>query len=219
MIKVSFINVITILYEDDDIVAADKPVGMASIPESAGDENCLQASLGRQLGAKLLAIHRLDKDTSGVIIFAKTAVSHAFLNDQFSKRLVKKEYAALLHGKIPQNSGSIRKPIREFGSGRMGVDSRKGKHSTTHFEVVNRYPESTLVRAFPETGRRHQLRVHFYSIGHAILGDPRYGDKLIQTKYPRLMLHAKNIKLTLPSGKPISLESPLPPEFSTLPPA
>lgn len=207
-------GMIRVLYEDTDVVAADKPAGIASIPESAGDDRCLQARLSIQLDAKLLPVHRLDKEVSGVIIFAKNTQAHAWLNGQFSERLAKKQYLALVHGIVTNDSGTISRKIREFGSGRMGVDEQKGKASRTAFEVVRRYSWCTLMHAFPETGRRHQLRVHFYAIGHPIVGDRRYGDRKIQERYPRLMLHAQSLSIRVPSGKAVSIESPVPDDFS-----
>jgi len=161
-------------------------------------------------------VHRLDKDVSGVIVFAKNEQAHQFLNEQFEKRKVQKTYLALVHGVIKKDEGLIKMPLRQFGSGRMGVDEKRGKDSITEFHVVKHFAEHTLVEAHPVTSRRHQLRVHFYSIGYPIVGYPLYGDKSLQTKFPRFILHSEKIKLILPSGKEKTIISELPSTFETV---
>jgi 23S rRNA-/tRNA-specific pseudouridylate synthase len=121
----------------------------------------------------------------------------------------------LVHG-IVKNNGEIRKPIREFGSGRMGIDERNGKPSATKYNVIKQLNNLTLLELNPSTGRRHQLRVHLYSIGHPIVGDLRYGDKEVQEKYPRLMLHAKSIEFELPDDKKMFVESKIPESFQNI---
>jgi 23S rRNA-/tRNA-specific pseudouridylate synthase len=96
----------------------------------------------------------------------------------------------------------------------MGVDARAGKKSVTRFKVTRRLDRCTLLEAFPVTGRRHQVRVHLYSIGHPIVGDRRYGDRHLQERFPRLMLHARSLRIGLPSGKTVIVESPIPAAFS-----
>jgi RluA family pseudouridine synthase len=204
---------IPILFENNDILAVNKPEGLASIPGHPRGEKCLLSSLSSLFPEKLYVVHRLDKEVSGVILFAKNAVAHQYLNEQFSHREVQKTYLALVHGIIHDNSGLITKPLRQFGSGRMGVDLQQGKASLTQFRVIERFGGYTLVKAYPLTGRRHQIRVHLYSIGHAIVGDLRYGDKGVQNQFPRLMLHAQEITCPLPSGKKVTIEAPLPASF------
>jgi RluA family pseudouridine synthase len=204
---------VNILYEDGDILAVDKPEGIASIPERDQGRDSLAAMLSRVSDRKLYVVHRLDKEVSGVLLFAKAEAAHRHLNLQFERREVHKTYLALVHGVIEQNEGTIDKPVRQFGSGRMGVDPR-GQQSVTRFTVVRRSRDCTLVSAEPVTGRRHQLRVHFYSIGHPIVGDPKYGDKSVQSAFPRLMLHAYRVRFRLPSGGEVSIESPLPESFA-----
>ena len=147
-------------------------------------------------------------------VFAKTADAHRFLNREFLSRSVRKTYIALVLGVIKEDGGTIEKNIRQFGSGRMGIDGPKGKPSATEYAVRTRFAAHTLVSAFPLTGRRHQIRVHLYSIGHPVAGDALYGDAAAQKGYPRLMLHSECIKVTLPSKKEITISSPVPPEFS-----
>jgi 23S rRNA-/tRNA-specific pseudouridylate synthase len=114
---------------------------------------------------------------------------------------------------IEEASAVIDKPLRRFGSGRMGEDQEKGKPCITEFSVERRFRESTLVKAYPRTGRKHQIRVHFFSIGHAVVGDPLYGDKALQKKHPRLMLHALAIRFCSPAQENISIKSAIPPIF------
>ncbi|MCX6169485.1 MAG: RluA family pseudouridine synthase [Ignavibacteriales bacterium] len=202
-----------ILYEDDNLIAVNKSEGIASIAENDAAIDSLHSRLEKRLAQKLFIVHRLDKEVSGIILFAKNSATHKFLNDQFAERKVKKYYTALVLGVIKESEGVIKKPIREFGSGRMGIDDRKGKPSETKFQVVERYRDYTMLELNPSTGRRHQLRVHLYSIGYPIVGDVRYGDKIIQEKFSRIMLHAKRLEFLLPEGKLVSVEAPLPDSF------
>jgi len=205
---------IQVLYSDADCVAVMKPVGVAAIPEARDDASCLSALLSVQLGAPVMPVHRLDKEVSGVMLYALHPEAHRFLNNAFEKREVHKTYQALVHGVITEDQGVITRAIREFGSGRMGVDDLKGKPSETRFSVLKRSDCFTLVELYPQTGRRHQLRVHLYSIGHPIVGDTRYGEKAVQQGYPRLMLTSTGIDLTLPSGKRLLIENVIPDDFS-----
>ncbi|MEW6101720.1 MAG: RluA family pseudouridine synthase [Candidatus Omnitrophota bacterium] len=202
-----------ILFEDNDIIALDKPEGLASIPEADLSKDSAFSLASAYAKQKIYPVHRLDKEVSGVIIFAKNAQAHKFLNEQFSKKTVQKIYLALAHGVVVKDSGIIEKPIREYGSGRMGVDNQRGKNSFTKFEVVKRGKDFTLMKVFPLTGRKHQIRVHLYNIGHPIAGDKRYKDKPLQDRFTRLMLHAHKISFTLPAGEKKEIEAPLPESF------
>jgi len=203
------VDQIEILFEDKNVIAVNKPEGLASITENDITIDSLHSLLEKKYGQKFFIVHRLDKEVSGIILFAKNSEAHKYLNDQFAERKVKKHYTAVVHGTIKENDGVIKKPIREFGSGRMGIDNRKGKPSETKFHVVQRLRDYTLLELNPSTGRRHQLRVHLYSIGFPIVGDLRYGDRTIQEKYLRIMLHAKCLEFQLPDKKDISIEAPL----------
>jgi tRNA pseudouridine32 synthase/23S rRNA pseudouridine746 synthase len=207
---------IRILHHDADCVAVMKPAGVAAIPEKRDDPYCLSALLSAQLGTPVMPVHRLDKEVSGVMLYALHPEAHRFLNNAFEKREVHKTYQALVHGVITEDRGVITRPIREFGSGRMGVDDINGKPSETRFSVLKRSDCFTLVELYPQTGRRHQLRVHLYSIGHPIVGDSRYGDKALQQGFPRLMLTSTGIDLTLPSGKRLTIESVIPDDFAVM---
>lgn len=205
---------IDVLYEDEDILAVNKPEGLVAVPERRRVEQSLIEMLSTQRAEKLYIVHRIDRETSGVIVFARNAEAHRQLNRQFETRSVEKVYLALVHGIIRDDQGEIDKPLRQFGSGRVGVDDQRGKASVTEFRVLDRLPAFTLLEVRPRTGRRHQIRVHLYSIGHPVLGDPLYGDKAVQSSYPRLMLHARRLSLHLPSGQRLTLEAPIPESFS-----
>ena len=202
-----------ILYEDDDLVAVNKPEGLVAVPDRRRVESSLIEMLSAQRGEKLFIVHRIDRETSGVIVFARNAETHRQLNQQFETRSVEKMYLALVHGVIRDDRGEIDKPLRQFGSGRVAVDDQRGKASVTEFRVLERFEAFTLLDVRPHTGRRHQIRVHLYSIGHPIVGDPLYGDKNLQSSYPRLMLHAHRLSLHLPSGQRLTLEAPIPESF------
>ncbi len=201
-----------ILYEDGDLLAVDKPEGVVSISEAG--RGGLPELLKPAFAAKLFAVHRLDQDVSGIILFAKNAAAHRHLNMEFDRRAVRKTYLALVHGSLSEGRGTIDKPIREFGSGRMAVDPRRGKPSSTEFERIERLDGGTLVKAFPATGRRHQIRVHFYSIGHPVVGDLKYGDGSVQRRFSRLMLHALAVEFRHPDGRDLTIEAPIPASFS-----
>jgi tRNA pseudouridine32 synthase/23S rRNA pseudouridine746 synthase len=203
-----------ILFENDDLLAVNKPEGLASIPERRQETECLIRLLESHLGRKLWVIHRLDKEVSGLIVFARNAETHAWMNEQFSTRRVKKSYRALLHGTDLPDSGMIDRPIRQFGSGRMGIDQQRGKVCMTEYAVLDRLAGYTGIEAHPVTGRRHQIRVHFYSIGHPIVGDLRYGNTAVQRSFPRLMLHAHRIAFQLRDGTQVEIEAPFPASFT-----
>lgn len=200
---------ISVLYEDEAVVAFDKPEGLASIPERHRQHADLHTQCQTQLGRPLWVVHRLDREVSGVILFAKDAATHSHLNAQFEHRQVKKSYIALVHGNPIPATGLVDAPIRAYGSGRMGVDTRRGKPSQTHYEVLDSRTQYSLVQARPSTGRRHQLRVHFYHLGHPIAGDPRYGDPPQQAQFSRLLLHAQSVTWSAPTGTCTTVTSPL----------
>ena len=122
----------------------------------------------------------------------------------------------MVDGTTSSNHGQINAPLREFGSGRMGVDPKRGKPSSTEWKLAERLDGATLVRVSPATGRRHQIRVHLYHIGHPILGDLRYGDRARQERFPRLMLHALSLEFALPSGERVTVEAPPSPSFEAV---
>ncbi len=208
-------SVISVLFADEHVIVVHKPEGLPSIPEP-GAQDCLLSLLSSMFPEKLYVVHRLDKEASGVILFARNAMAHRLLSEQFSNRSVQKTYVALTHGVITDSAGVIDRPLREFGSGRIGVDFQRGKPSITEFRVLERFAGHTLVEVHPRTGRRHQIRAHFYSIGHPIVGDLRYGNRALQRQHPRLMLHAQRIEFTLPPGRRVTVEAPVPESFQVV---
>jgi tRNA pseudouridine32 synthase/23S rRNA pseudouridine746 synthase len=203
-----------VLYEDADVLAVDKPEGIVSVSEAG--KGGLPELLKPVFPGKLFPVHRLDREVSGVILFAKNAAAHRHLNMEFDRRAVRKTYLALVHGLPARERGTIDSPIREFGSGRMGVDPERGKPSSTEFERVEKLEGTTLLKAFPATGRRHQIRVHLFSIGHPVVGDLRYGDRSVQGRFPPIMLHALTVEFRSPGGKDLRIEAPVPATFSSV---
>jgi RluA family pseudouridine synthase len=205
-----------VLWRDEDLVAVDKPAGQAAIPERVGDARCLQARLADHLHTRIWVVHRLDKEVSGVMLYALHAEAHRQLNAQFASRQTGKEYRAVCHGRVAADAGVVDAPIHQFGSGRMGVDPR-GKPSRTRYEVRDRWEAFTSLAVFPESGRRHQIRAHLYHLGHPITGDVRFGDRAVQARFPRLFLHACALEFTRPAGGRQRVECPPPPEFAAPP--
>ncbi|MDE1976648.1 MAG: RluA family pseudouridine synthase [Elusimicrobia bacterium] len=206
-----------VIREDGDILAVDKPAGQAVIPGRGLSKEplCLQAQ--RHTGGKIFIAHRIDREASGLVIFAKNPQIHRRLCQDFESRRARKTYWVALQGS-PAQEGSIDKPLRLFGSGRMGVADSKGQPSLTRYKTIERFPNAALVEARPLTGRRHQLRVHFFSLGTPILGDPLYGRPPRPVGgFPRLMLHA--LELRIPEadhGAPLVLRAEPDEEFLRL---
>lgn len=215
------------------MLAVDKPAGWLSIPDRWDpDAPVIQHALSKEHGS-LLPVHRIDKDTSGVLVFARNAEAHRVLNDQFFARGVEKTYFALVHGEPTEDRWQIELALRADGDRlhRTVVDAAKGKPATTIFEVVERFRGFALVKAMPETGRTHQIRVHLAASSMTIVADPLYGDGsplLLSTLkrrwkgdayeerplMARTALHAARIVLTHPaSGERLAIEAPLPRDF------
>lgn len=182
------------IYRDDHVLAVDKPAGMLVIPgRGPVRERSLVELLEDQLGNRLFVVHRIDRETSGLVLFALDAATHRELSLAFERRQVRKTYLAVVDGEMT-GAGSIDLPLREFGSGRVAVDER-GKPSRTEYRVLAPVPRGTLLEVHPVTGRRHQIRVHLYALGHPVLGDTRYGNPRPVGGAPRLMLHAWKLEL------------------------
>ena len=210
-------NELDTLYESQDLIAVNKPSGLLSIPGNNPNEKSLSSILEARIDGKVYIVHRLDREASGAILFAKNPDAHRYMNQLFSSRAVSKRYLALVQGVVPDADGVIDRPIRRFGSGRMGVDPIRGKPSLTRYQAQQLGPEHSLLEISTATGRRHQIRVHLYSLGYPIVGDRRYGDLTLQKKYPRLMLHAA--ALTFPdmnTESEISITAPLPASFQII---
>ncbi|WP_338401962.1 RluA family pseudouridine synthase [Paragemmobacter straminiformis] len=191
-----------ILFEDARIIVVDKPSGLLSVPgKLEGREDCLMTRLELFRPGALL-VHRLDCDTSGVMIFARDKAAQGFLGQEFEKRRARKSYIARVAGLMAEDRGTVDLPLCadwEYRP-RQKVDHERGRPAVTDWEVVSRSNGETRVRMFPHTGRSHQLRVHMRELGHAILGDPIYAEGSARD-YPRLMLHAETLALHHPETK------------------
>lgn len=165
-----------IIFENDAIVAINKPAGVLSIPDRTQSAVSLKDMLLEKYGS-IFTIHRLDKETSGLIIFAKNEAAHKFYSKKFEEREVEKYYLGFTHGTMPAASGTIDAPMMEHPviKGQMIVN-RKGKPSVTDYEVVEALSKFSLVKFRIHTGRMHQIRVHSKDVGHPIACDPLYGD-------------------------------------------
>lgn len=213
-----------IVYEDDDLIVVNKPQGMVVHPAAGNESGTLVNALMYHCGDSLSAIngvirpgivHRIDKDTSGLLVAAKNNEAHLFLSAQLKERKAVRKYIALVNGNIKEDRGTINKPIARHPNDRkkMAVVSG-GREAVTHYNVLERYGGYTLVECILETGRTHQIRVHMASIGHSIVGDPVYGIKKEKYKLNGQLLHAKTIGFVHPStGEMMEFTSELPDYF------
>ncbi|MDE1037491.1 MAG: RluA family pseudouridine synthase [Phycisphaerales bacterium] len=194
---------IPVLYHDDYIVALDKPSGLLSVKGIGPSKiDCLALRAASAIeGARI--VHRLDMDTSGVIVLARDAETHRELSRQFQDREVEKEYVAVVGGSLKEDSGDIDIPIRKDMDNppKQCVDYDQGKSSQTAWSVLQRKPDRTRVLLAPKTGRSHQLRVHLKEIGHPILGDNLYAPPELLAMAGRLQLHAQKLVVTHPASK------------------
>ncbi|MFA6435022.1 MAG: RluA family pseudouridine synthase [Elusimicrobiales bacterium] len=207
-------NLLNILFEDEDYVVVDKPSGLLTMPGRgpAAREKNLLALLTQALKRPMFVVHRLDKDASGLILFAKTAQAHRYFSTLFETKGIKKKYLVAVEGQVAPRRGEIDKPIKPYGSGRMGVGF-DGKDSLTCYEVLEEYDRATLLEVRLITGRRHQIRVHMYYIKHPVIGDRLYGDQARQAAYPRLMLHSYSLEFADPAGRKRTFKADPPKDF------
>jgi 23S rRNA pseudouridine1911/1915/1917 synthase len=223
-----------IIYEDQDIVALNKPSGLLSIPDRYNNTiPCLYHEVAKHY-EKLFVVHRLDKDTSGLILFAKNEESHKHLSQQFEGREIEKYYYAIVNGKPLQDSGSIIAALAEhpLHKGRMSVQ-KKGRFAHTDYVVEKVWNGYALLKLRIHTGRTHQIRVHMQHLGTPIVSDVFYGNgsplllSSIKRKFKlsdqeleerpllsRLGLHATQLILLHPNGKSITIEAPLPKDMA-----
>lgn len=223
-----------IVFENDDFIALNKPSGLLSIPDREGKEISLKQMLKEKFG-NIFTVHRLDRDTSGLIIFAKNEVSHKHLSMQFEERQTKKIYCGFVIAVPANKTGSIDAPISEHPAknGTM-IINRKGKESLTDYEVLEEFGVCSWLRFRIHTGRTHQIRVHAKEMGHSIVCDPVYGDgkpvllsslkhkkfKLSKNELEerpllnRLALHAFQLSFISPSGVQMELEAPITKDLS-----
>lgn len=189
-----------VLHEDHELIVVNKPSGLLSVPgKGAHLADCLLSRVEAAFPGALL-VHRLDRDTSGVMVFAATAHAQRHLGLQFEKRQVKKTYVARVAGDLQPDTGEVDLPLIVDWPNRprQMVCHETGKPAQTAWKVMKRSEGETRVRLFPKTGRSHQLRVHMLALGHPILGDPFYSEDHAQ--WPRLMLHAEELRLRHPDG-------------------
>lgn len=216
-----------VVYEDDDVIVVNKPTGLVVHPAPGHPDGTLVNALLHHCGDSLSGIggekrpgivHRIDRDTSGLIIAAKNDAAHLALSAQLKDHSLSRTYECLVTGNMKQDSGTVDAPI-----GRSSADRKKmavvptGRRAVTHWEVVARYPGVTHLRCWLETGRTHQIRVHMAYIGHPILGDTVYGAKKPVPGLTGQCLHATGLRFVHPrTGEPVELHCPLPPEFTAM---
>lgn len=196
------ITPLNILHIDDHLIIIDKPAGLLSVPGRGSDlADCLSARI-QSLHPDALLVHRLDMDTSGVMVFARTRSAQRHLGLQFERRHVKKVYIARVQGLLQNKNGNIDLPLITDWPNRpmQKVDHINGKPAVTDWSVLSHESNTTRVKLRPKTGRSHQLRVHMQAVGHPILGDPFYGNTTAQDAADRLQLHAKTLSLYHPDG-------------------
>ena len=214
-----------IAYEDEDVIVINKPKGLVVHPAAGHSDDTLVNGLLYALGDDLSGIngelrpgivHRIDKDTSGLLAVAKNDLAHTVLASQLKDHSMHRVYEAILCGNLKEDSGTVDAPIGRHPSDRkkMCVTARNSKEAVTHWEVVARYRGYTHVRCKLETGRTHQIRVHMASIGHPILGDTVYGHKKPELGLDSQCLHAGTLCFSHPrDGRPIMVFAPLPEYF------
>ena len=213
-----------IIYEDNDIIVINKPKGMVVHPGNGNPDNTLVNAVLAHCKGSLSGIggeirpgivHRIDKDTSGLIIVAKNDKSHINLSEQIKNHEVTKIYTALVKGNISEDEATIDMPIGRDKKDRKKMSvTREGKEAVSHIKVVKRYGNYTLIRVKIDTGRTHQIRVHMAKIGHPVVGDEVYSSGKNEFGVKGQMLHSTILKFKHPiSGKEIMLEAPLPQYF------
>jgi 23S rRNA pseudouridine1911/1915/1917 synthase len=226
---------LVVLYEDAHLLAIDKPPGMVVHPAPGARHGTVVNALLHRLGAldgvgdpeRPGIVHRLDRDTSGVLLVARTPQALAGLARQFHDRTLAKRYVAVVHGVVRAPAGVIDQAIGRHPQERkrMSVRARRGRTAVTRYEVVERFRGATLLRLAPETGRTHQLRVHLASLGHPIIADRLYGGgrraagaiAAALEACPRQALHAESIAFAHPAtGAPVVVRSPLPADLEAL---
>lgn len=222
-----------ILYENQDLLIINKPAGVNTHPTlkninepSIASWFCYRYPQAKKIGEDKLRpgiVHRLDKDTSGVLILAKTNKTFFYLKELFLKKKIEKRYLALVRGEISKQKGAIKFELtRSSTSGKRkivlphkGKNTKKTKVALTLYEVAKRYKGYTLLRVEPKTGRTHQIRIHLASIGFPVAGDKIYGFKGIPQKlFKRQMLHAQTISFLIFQGELLEIEAPLPQDFA-----
>ena len=216
-----------IVYEDDDLIIINKPKGMVVHPAPGNPDNTLVNAVMAHCGERLSTInsvvrpgivHRIDKDTSGLLVIAKNDESHLKLSEQFKVHSIERVYTAVVKGSFKETTGTVNAPIGRHPVHRkkMAVTDKNSKSAVTHFKVLEELSGYTLVECRLETGRTHQIRVHMSYIGHTLLGDTLYGDKN-KLKIEGQVLHAGVLGFNHPkTGEFMRFESPIPKEFQEI---
>lgn len=211
---------IPVLFEDESLLVIDKPAGVLSLPDGYDRDLPHLATLLAARYGRLWLVHRLDRDTSGVLVLARSAEAHHDLNDQFRERQVKKVYHALIAPLTGWDTISAEFPLRKNGDRqhRTVVDPQLGKPAKTDFEVLERFPQAALIAARPHTGYTHQIRAHLRALGCPILADDLYRLPDSPTFAPppigRMALHAYSLSITHPlSGEALVFNAPQPADF------
>jgi len=216
------IDRIRIVFEDDSIIVVDKPPGLLTMATETEREKTVYALLRSRANSKkprekIFIVHRLDRDASGLLVFAKTIEAKEKLQDQFKVHTTDRRYFAVVEGRIEANDFSIRSHLAENSAFRVYStrDKRIGKLAITHVHVVKRNPKTTNVQVRLETGRKHQIRVHLAEKGHPIVGDKIYGSQ--SNPIRRLVLHAEYLSFTHPNlGRWVEFQSPVPKSLLSL---
>ena len=216
-----------ILYEDKDIIVVNKPKGMVVHPANGNPDGTLVnavmaickdslSGIGGEIRPGI--VHRLDKNTSGAIIIAKNDKAHINLSEQLKNHEIKKTYIALVRGVVKENNATINMPIGRSKKDRKKMDvDKKGKEAITHFKVLKRYKDCTLLEINIETGRTHQIRVHLSHIGYPIIGDEVYSNGKNKWNIEGQCLHAKSLDFKHPiTGKNMHIEAPIPEYFENI---
>ena len=224
-----------IIFECDSFIAINKPAGLLSIPDREQTQTSLKDILQEKHGS-IFTVHRLDKDTSGIIIFAKTEAAHKYFSRLFEERKIEKYYQGVVHGVPVLKDGTIDAPIAEHGTQKgFYIIHRRGKTSVTDYKVIEEHKSFSLLQFQLHTGRTHQIRVHCKNMGHPLACDELYGDgkpillSSIKKKFKlskhdeeerpmlnRLALHSYRLKFTDMAGKIIDLEAALPKDIRAL---
>lgn len=218
---------VDVIYEDSDIIVVNKPKGMVVHPANGNPDGTLVNAIMNICKDSLSGIggeirpgivHRLDKDTSGLLIIAKNDKAHINLSEQIKNREIIKKYVALVRGIVNENIATIDMPIGRSNKDRKKMAVRKdGKNAVTHFEVMKRYDGFTLLDIKIDTGRTHQIRVHLAEIGYPVVGDEVYSNGKNPFGVKGQMLHAKSLEFKHPiTGKLLKLEAPLPEYFENI---
>jgi RluA family pseudouridine synthase len=232
-VKVNFKQLV--LWEDEYLLAVNKPAGLLSVPDGYDPSLPHLRGLVEPVYGRVWVVHRLDRDTSGVLIFARTAEAHRVLSQQFEERQIEKVYHALVAGDPPWHQKTVNLPLQPNGDRRHRtvVDRRKGKAATTKLSVLERFGVFSLLESSPQTGRTHQVRVHLAALGLPVVVDSLYGDgegvylSQVKPKYQkkasrvekplinRLGLHARSLRFQHPDKEEVvSIEAPYPKDFA-----